>query len=45
MGYFINIIFFFIIVKFDIDLYKLVVEDFEKYDVVIFILDDKEGIG
>lgn len=45
MRYFINIIFFFIIVKFDIDLYKLVVEDFEKYDVVIFILDDKEGIG
>lgn len=45
MRYFINIIFFFIIVKFDIDLYKLVVEDFEKYDVVVFILDDKEGIG
>lgn len=44
MRYFNNIICF-IIVKFDIDLYKLVVEDFEKYDVVIFILDDKEGIG
>lgn len=43
--HFTNIIFSSIIAKPDIDPHKSAVEDLEKHDVVIFISDDKEGIG
>lgn len=43
--HFTNIIFSSIIAKLDIDPHKSAVEDLEKHDVVVFISDDKEGIG